>query len=149
MEFKAEASLIQAIASESINEVREVLCEYIRREPGNIEEIMGAVNYSKELLEGIFDSHNNKGFKDIEQWNKEYFLNILKDLNENFSEIRFQHACLVGAHIYPRENYNDTVIINNTKPVTDMELQVEKLKTSVALGLGLIVGFALGKRWRR
>jgi hypothetical protein len=149
MEFKAEASLIQAISSENIEGVREALLTYIRRDPGNIEEIMRALNYAKELIEGIFEPHDEKEFKDVEQWSKEYFLNVLDDMYSNFSEIRFQHICLVGAHIYPGDNCNDTVIINNTEPVTDMEIQVEKLKTYVALGLGLVVGFALGKKWRK
>lgn len=146
MEFKAESSLLEAISSDNIDGAREALIEYIIRYSGNTQEIMYAVTYAKELIDGIFEEHNENPFQDISHWNKEYFFNEVDELRNNFSEIRFQHLCLVGAHLIPKDDNKDTIIINNTEPVTDMEIQVEKLKTGVALGIGLLVGFLIGRK---
>lgn len=145
MEFKLESNLVEAISSDNINGVRNALIEYIIRDSGNTQEIINALNYAKELMDDIFQPYDGKELKDASQWNKEYFLTGVDELRNNFSEVRFHHLCLVGAHISPRSNNQDTIIINNTEPVTDIEVQVEKLKAGVALGAGLVIGFLIGK----
>jgi len=149
MEIKAEASLIEAISSEDIKGIREALIEYIRRNPSNVEEVISALNYSHEFIDEIFEVHDNKKLKKTQEWNKEYFLKTLEDLSDNFSEQRFHHVCLVGAYIYTKDYSEDTIIINNTEPVKDIEIQVEKLKAGLALGVGLVVGLLIGRKSRR
>lgn len=149
MEFKAEATLIEAITSENIKNIRNALIEYIRRDPGNVEDILGALNYTHEFVDEIFEPGDEKLLKGIECWNKEYFLNLIEDLAENFSEERFNHTCLVGSFIYPKVENNDAIVINNTEPVSDIEIQIEKLKTGIALGVGIVAGFLIGRKLRR
>ncbi len=142
-----------AVNSGNLDQVRKALIEYIRREPENSQKIIRAVNYAKEHITNLFDLHDDKQLQEEYHWNKEYFLNTLKDLNHNFSEERFNHLCLVGAFIYPvedgKEGLKDTIIINNTDPVTDSELKLEKAKTLLALGTGVLVGFFIGKNIRK
>lgn len=149
MGLKAEASLIEAISSDNIKDIRTALIEYIRRNPSNVEENISTLNYAQEFVDEIFEVHNEKEFKRTQDWNKDYFLQSLEELNINFSEERFQHLCLVGAYIYSKDYSEDAIIINNTEPVKDIEIQVEKLKTGLALGLGLITGLILGRKSKR
>lgn len=149
MGLKAEASLIEAISTENIKGIRTALIEYIRTNPSNVEESISALNYAQEFIDEIFEVHNDKEFKKTQDWNKDYFLNSLEELNLNFSEERFQHLCLVGAYIYSKDYSEDAIIINNTEPVKDMEIQVEKLKAGLALGLGLVAGLILGRNFKK
>lgn len=142
-----------AVGSGNLEQVRKALIEYIRREPENSQKIVRAVNYAKEHVSNLFDLHDGKQLQEQYKWDKEYFLSTLKDLNHNFSEERFNHLCLVGAFIYPtedvKEELKDTIIINNTEPVTDPELKLEKVKTLLALGTGVLIGFFIGKNIRK
>lgn len=141
----------EAIKSKSIDEVRKALIEYIRVEPENSDKILNALNYAKENIEGLFEAHDGAKLEEDDKWTKEYFLNTLKDLSINFSEERFNHLCLVGASLYPNENVEDrdTVIINNVKPISDAELRFERVKTLMALGTGLFVGYLVGKNIKK
>ena len=138
----------EALKSKNINEVRRALIEYIRVEPDNSDKILNALNYAKNNIDNLFEEHNGAKLEEEDKWTKEYFLNTLKDLSLNFSEERFNHLCLVGASLYPNEildNEKDTVIINNVKPVTDSEIKFERVKSLLALGTGLLVGYLVGK----
>lgn len=141
----------EAIKSQSIDEVRRALIEYIRVEPENSDKILNALNYAKDKIDGLFEVHNGVKLEEDDKWTKEYFLNTLKDLSTNFSEERFNHLCLVGASLYP--NYateeRDTVIINNVKPISDAELRFERVKTLLALGTGVLVGYFIGKNIKK
>lgn len=141
----------EAIKSQSIAEVRRALIEYIRVEPENSDKILNALNYAKDNVDGLFEVHNGVKLEEDDKWTKEYFLNTLKDLSINFSEERFNHLCLVGASLYP--NYateeRDTVIINNVKPISDAELRFERVKTLLALGTGVLVGYFIGKNIKK
>lgn len=141
----------EAIKSKSVDEVRRALIEYIRVEPENSDKILNALNYAKENVEGLFEVHDGAKLEEDDKWNKEYFLNTLKDLSGNFSEERFNHLCLVGASLYPNEAVvdRDTVIINNVKPVSDAELRFERVKTFLALGTGLFIGYLVGKNIKK
>lgn len=141
----------EAIKSKSIDEVRRALIEYIRVEPENSDKILNALNYAKENIEGLFEAHDGAKLEEDDKWTKEYFLSTLKDLSMNFSEERFNHLCLVGASLYPNENVGDrdTVIINNVKPISDAELRFERVKTLMALGTGLFVGYLVGKNIKK
>ncbi|MEG1255706.1 hypothetical protein [Clostridium sp.] len=138
----------EAVKLNSVEDVRKALIEYIRVEPENSEKIINALNYAKETIGGLFEIHDDIKLEEDDKWDKEYFLKTLKDLSDNFSEERFNHLCLVGAFIYPNieSTEQDTVIINNVKPVTDSELRFEKVKTMLALGTGLLVGFIVGRK---
>ncbi|MEG0306607.1 MAG: hypothetical protein RR636_01605 [Clostridium sp.] len=141
----------ESVKSNSIEDVRKALIEYIRVEPENSEKLINALNYAKENVDGLFEIHDNIKLEEDNLWTKEYFLKTLKDLSNNFSEERFNHLCLVGAFIYPNTEAvcQDTVIINNVKPVSDSELRFEKVKTMLALGSGILVGFIIGKKLGR
>ncbi|MEG2288560.1 MAG: hypothetical protein RSA29_05785 [Clostridium sp.] len=141
----------ESVKSNSIDDVRKALIEYIRVEPENSEKLINALNYAKENVDGLFEIHDNIKLEEDNLWTKEYFLKTLKDLSNNFSEERFNHLCLVGAFIYPNTEAEgqDTVIINNIKPVSDSELRFEKVKTMLALGSGILVGFIIGKKLGR
>lgn len=138
----------EAVKLGSVEEVRKALSEYIRLEPGNSEKIINALNYSKENMNGLFETHDNIKLEEDNKWTKEYFIKTMQDLSKNFSEERFNHLCLVGAFLYPNfESLDqDTVIINNIKPVTDTEIKFEKIKSMLALGTGLFVGYIIGKK---
>ena len=138
----------EAVNLKDVVEVRKALIEYIRVEPGNPEKIVNALNYAKENVEGLFESHDGEKLEEEDKWNKEYFIKTLQDLSRNFSEERFNHLCLVGAYLYPatEEKEQDTVIINNVKPVTDAEVRFEKVKSFLALGTGLFLGYMVGKK---
>lgn len=138
----------EAVKAADILQIRKALTEYLRVEPGNSEKIMGALNYAKDNVEDLFEVHDGKKLEEENQWNKDYFLKTLQNLSDNFSEERFNHLSLVGAFLYPDtdEKEQDTVIINNVKPVTDSQLRFEKVKALLALGTGLIVGYIAGKQ---
>jgi hypothetical protein len=138
----------EAVKSNSIEEVRKALIEYIRVEPENSEKIINALNYAKENIKGLFEIHDGAKLEEDNKWTKEYFLKTLQDLSNNFSEERFNHLCLVGAFIYPNEDIieQDTVIINNVKPISDAEIKFEKVKSALALGTGLLIGYIIGKK---
>lgn len=141
----------EAINSKSVDEVRKALIEYIRVEPENSDKILNALNYAKDSTEGLFESHDGVKLEEDDKWTKEYFLNTLKDLSLNFSEERFNHLCLVGASLYPSDTVGerDTVIINNVKPISDAEIRFEKVKTFLALGTGLFIGYMVGKNIKK
>lgn len=141
----------EAIKTKSIAEVRRALIEYIRVEPENSDKILNALNFAKENIDGLFVTHDGSTLEEDDKWTKEYFLNTLKDLSNNFSEERFNHLCLVGASLYPNDTTSekDTVIINNVKPITDAELRFERVKTLLALGTGILVGYLVGKNIKK
>ena len=133
MEFTAEASLIEAITLGEA--VRTALIEYIRKDPGNVGEILRAKKYAEEFIDDLMDEHNDKELKPIDEWNKEYFLKCLSDLIDNFSEIRFQHICMIGAYLYPQSTSRDAIIINNLDPVGKInkkELATKVITAAVA-----------------
>jgi len=138
----------EAVKLNSIEEIRRALIEYLRIEPENSEKIINALNYAKENTEGLFEIHDGAKLEEDNKWTKDYFLKTLKDLSKNFSEERFNHLCLVGAFIYPNIDTldQDTVIINNVKPVSDAEIKFEKVKSALALGTGLLIGYIIGKK---
>ncbi len=138
----------EAVKLKSVPEVRKALTEYIRLEPGNSEKILNALNYAKENIAGLFEAHDDIKLEEDDKWTKEYFLKTLQDLSKNFSEERFNHLSLVGAFLYPNieSTDQDTVIINNVKPVTDIEIKFEKVKAVLALGTGLLLGYVIGKK---
>lgn len=139
-----------AVKLSDVNEVRKALIEYIRVEPGNSEKIINALNYAKKNIDNLFQIHDKKKLEEEANWTKEYFIQTLQELSKNFSEERFNHLCLVGAYLYPnteeKASDKDTVIINNLKPVTDAEVRFEKVKSFLALGSGLLVGYLIGKQ---
>ncbi len=141
----------EAIKSKSIDEVRRALIEYVRVEPENSDKILNALNYATENIDGLFETHDGINLEEDDKWTKEYFLNTLKDLSNNFSEERFNHLCLVGASLYPNDTISDkdTVIINNVKPISDAELRFERVKTVLALGTGVLVGYLVGKNIKK
>jgi hypothetical protein len=138
----------EAVKLNSVEEVRKALIEYIRVEPENSEKIINALNYAKENIQGLFEIHDGTKLEEDNKWTKEYFLKTLQDLSKNFSEERFNHLCLVGVFIYPNidDSDQDTVIINNVKPVCDAEIKFEKVKSVLALGTGLLIGYIIGKK---
>lgn len=138
----------EAVKLNSTEEVRKALIEYIRVEPENSEKIINALNFAKENIQGLFEVHDGTKLEEDNKWTKEYFLKTLQDLSKNFSEERFNHLCLVGAFIYPNVDNSDqdTVIINNVKPVSDSEIKFEKVKSALALGTGLLIGYIIGKK---
>lgn len=140
----------EAVKLKDVSEVRKAIIEYLRVEPGNSEKIMNALNYAKDYVDGLFEVHDNKKLEEEDKWDKDYFLSTLQDLSNNFSEERINHLCLVGAFLYPttddKKDEQDTIIINNVKPVTDAEVRFEKVKSLIALGSGIMVGYLVGKK---
>lgn len=135
MEFIAEASLIEAISLGEVEAVRTALIEYIRKDPGNVGEILRAKKYAEEFIDGLMDEHNNEVLKPISEWDKEYFLKSLSSLIDNFSEIRFQHICMIGAYLYPESTSKDAIIINNLEPVEKInkkEVAIKIIASAVA-----------------
>ncbi len=70
----------EAVKSNSIEEVRKALIEYIRVEPENSEKIINALNYAKENIKGLFEIHDGAKLEEDNKWTKEYFLKTLQDL---------------------------------------------------------------------
>lgn len=135
MEFIAEASLIEAISLGEVEAVRTALIEYIRKDPGNIGEILRAKKYAEEFVDDLMDEHNNEILRPISEWDREYFLKCLGDFIDNFSEIRFQHICMIGAYLYPESTSKDAIIINNLDPINKInkkELAAKVITAAVA-----------------
>ena len=54
-------------------------------------------------ISGFIQEHNNKAFRNISEWDKDYWDEIVSDLMDNFSDERIEHLRQVSEKLYPKE----------------------------------------------
>ncbi|GEM_PF-6901777 len=55
--------------------------------------------YRNQISQDLWQAHNGKTFKNKSGWNKEYFVALQMELQDNFSEERFAHTIEVGQYV--------------------------------------------------
>jgi len=151
MNFMPDPLLKEGIENNNLRHIRSAISSYMVNDPSNSRgEIIPAVNYveKEKGITDLWQPHDGRTFKPIEDWDEDYFGLLQAQLMNNFSKERFNHALKVGKKVYGRPSSSSrpkqsveakTVYLNRSNQNTrEQNAQLGKF-LPVFLGVGIVV----------
>ncbi|WP_262174232.1 hypothetical protein [Saccharococcus sp. Marseille-Q5394] len=133
MEFKPNTHLQKAIDNHNLRHIRSAVSSYMVSDPADgRREIQPAVRYVEQSgITDLWQDHDGRPFKEMAEWDEDYYGLLQAQLMMNFSKDRFNHTLEVGKKVHGKARVEiqrpmaETAATfarpaTNTKPANDL-----------------------------